>query len=308
MDPRPAKILIIDDIQDNLELLGELLTLDGFHVEIAMGGEMALKRVQEFRPDLILLDTLMPGMDGYEVCARLKAEENTKNIPVVFVSSKTDVDSKVKGFRVGGVDFINKPFQHAEILVRVNTQITMQRLRQHLEEQNAKLEHLANTDYLTNLYNRRRFFHAAEEEFVGAVSDRKPISVTLIDLDYFKQVNDTFGHLVGDQVLIHIANLIRTHCRVSDVAARYGGEEFIILHPAIDKHKAYLVAERIRKVVETKPFWHKGHEIGVTLSAGVVDTLVDQDFSRIDDLLGLADKALYRAKDAGRNQVVLIDG
>ena len=228
MTSPPACILIVDDTEDNLEILGDLLRFDGYIVESASNGESALKRVQESRPDLILLDILMPGMDGYEVCTQLKADENTNDIPVIFVSSMTDIDSKVKGFKVGGVDYINKPFQHAEILVRVNTHITLVRMRKYLEEQNAELERLANTDYLTNLYNRRRFFHVAEEEFNEVLQSGKVISVTLFDLDYFKKVNDTYGHLVGDRVLIHVAQLIRTHCRVSDIAARYGGEEFMI--------------------------------------------------------------------------------
>jgi diguanylate cyclase (GGDEF)-like protein len=307
LDTLPANILIVDDVEDNLEILGDLLTFEGYNVVTARSGASALKQIQESRPDLILLDILMPGMDGYEVCEKLKTDESTRDIPIVFVSSLTDIESKVKGFKVGGIDFINKPFQHAEILVRVNTHITMLRLRENLEKKNAELEHLANTDYLTKLYNRRRFFHAAEEEFENVIESGNPISITLIDLDYFKQVNDTYGHLVGDQVLIHIANLIRTHCRVSDVAARYGGEEFIILHPSIYMQNAYKVAERIRKLVESSPFLYEGKEIGVTLSAGVVDTNMCNPCSRIDDVLGLADKALYRAKDGGRNQVVIFE-
>ena len=308
LDSTTAKILIVDDVDDNLEILGDLLTFDGFNVQPARSGEAALKQVQEFSPDLILLDILMPGMDGFEVCTRLKADEKTKDIPIIFVSSMADVDSKVKGFKVGGVDYINKPFQHAEVLVRVNTHITMLRMRKHLEEQNAELDRLANTDYLTNLYNRRRFFHAAENEFAKSVQSGMPISITLIDLDHFKKVNDTHGHLVGDSVLIHIAQLIRLHCRESDLAARYGGEEFILLHPSTDRRNAFMVAERIRKWVEVTPFLHEQNEIHVTMSAGVVDIDVCRDCHRIDDVLGLADVALYRAKDAGRNQVVIFEG
>jgi diguanylate cyclase (GGDEF)-like protein len=307
MDSHPANILIVDDVEDNLEILGDLLTFDGYIVESARSGEAALKQVQVSRPDLILLDILMPGMDGYEVCTRLKADENTKDIPVVFVSSMTDIDSKLQGFKVGGVEYINKPYQHAEILVRVNTHITMLRLRRDLEERNAELERLANTDYLTNLYNRRRFFHAAEEEFKEVLRGGKTFSITLIDLDYFKRVNDTHGHLIGDRVLVHVAQLIRMYCRVSDTAARYGGEEFIVLHPSIDRKIAIQIAEKIRKEVEASPFFYENDEIGVTLSAGVVDTQSCRDCPRIDDVLALADKALYRAKGAGRNQVVVFE-
>ena len=298
-----ANILIVDDVDDNLEILGSLLTFDGYEVQTARNGEEALKRVQDSRPDLILMDVLMPGMSGFELCERLKSRDSTRDIPVIFVSSMSDIDSKVQGFKVGGVDYINKPYQHAEIVVRVNTHLTMLRLRQHLEKQNAELERLANTDYLTNLYNRRSFFHVAEVEYVEAIRNGNPISITLIDLDFFKQVNDTYGHLVGDQVLVHIAKLIRVYSRIRDVAARYGGEEFIILHPSIGRQEAFLIVDRIRKGVEQTPFLLDGNEIDVTLSAGVVDTHACTDCAQIDDVLKLADKALYRAKDAGRNQV-----
>lgn len=307
MNSKPAKLLIVDDLDDNLEILREMLSFNGYRVDTARSGEAALERVQQSHPDLILLDILMPGINGFEVCARLKADESTRDIPVIFVSSMIDIDSKIMGFKVGGVDYINKPFQHAEVLVRVNTHVTLRRLRKHLEEQNVELERLANTDYLTKLYNRRRFFHAAEQEFEHAISNGKPISITLIDLDYFKRVNDVHGHLVGDRVLIHVAQIIHSYCRVSDVAARYGGEEFVILHPSISRQNAYLVAERIRKQLEATPFLRESDEISITMSAGVVDTLACKDCLRIDDVLAKADIALYRAKDAGRNQVVIFE-
>lgn len=304
MEP-PANILIVDDFEDNLEILGDLLEFNGFHVQTARNGEAALVILQESHPDLILLDVLMPGIDGFEVCTRLKADENTKDIPVIFVSSMADADSKVMGFKVGGVDYINKPFQRAEILARVNTHVTILRLRRHLETQNAELKRLANTDYLTDLWNRRRFFHTAEAEFEKAIRGGDPISITLIDLDYFKRINDTHGHLVGDRVLIHTAQLIRSHCRENDLAARYGGEEFVILHPSVDSRTAFRVAERIRKVVETTPYPIDENGIRVTLSAGVVDTQHCKDCPRIDDMLAMADLALYQAKDLGRNRVIV---
>jgi len=308
LDVKPANILIVDDIEDNLEILGDLLSFNGYEVQTASSGESALKRVQESRPDLILMDILMSGINGYEVCTRLKAEESTRDIPVIFVSSMTDIDSKVTGFKVGGVDYINKPYQYAEVLVRINTHITLQCLRKGLEEQNAELERLANTDYLTDLYNRRCFFHTAEAEFENAARNGTPMSITLIDLDYFKRVNDMHGHLVGDRVLVHIAHLIRSVCRASDVIARYGGEEFVILHPGLDRQNAFRVVERIRRKLEATPYFHEAHAISLTLSAGVVDTQICKDFQRIDDVLATADVALYRAKDAGRNQVVIYDG
>lgn len=307
MDNSSAKILIVDDTEDNLEILKDILTINGYSVQTARRGDEALRRIRECSPDLILLDILMPGMDGFDVCRHLKADDDTRDIPVIFVSAMTDIESKVRGFKLGGVDYINKPFQLAEILARVNMQITMLRMRRYLERQNAELERLANTDPLTDLYNRRRFFQVAEENFSRAVLCGAPVAITLIDLDHFKLVNDTYGHLVGDQVLIHVARLIRVYCRRYDLAARYGGEEFVILHPTVDSQTAYWITESIRKAVGGTPFLHEMKGIGVTLSAGVVDTKSRTDFTRIDDLLALADVALYRAKEAGRNQVVIYE-
>lgn len=307
MDSSPANILVVDDVEDNLEIVGSLLTFDGYNVQTALSGAEALERVQANRPDLILLDILMPGMSGFEVCDRLKAEENTKDIPIVFFSSMADIESKVKGFKIGAVDYINKPFQHAEILVRVNTHVTIGRMRRRLEEQNTELQRLANTDYLTDLYNRRHFFGLADKEFTESIQNERPTSVTMIDLDHFKRVNDTYGHLIGSQVLIHIAHIIRDYCREEDMAARYGGEEFAIWHPNIEKQVAFQVVEGIRKKVEATPFVLNSDEISVTLSAGIVDTQGRHTCPRVDALLDLADKALYRAKDAGRNQVVVYD-
>jgi len=308
LESTPANILVVDDVEDNRIILGDLLTFDGHKVQTAEDGESALKLVHESHPDLILLDILMPGMSGYEVCEYLKADDETKDIPVIFVSSMADIESKVQGFKIGGVDYINKPFQHAEILVRVNTHVTLQKLRKDLEERNAELERLAATDYLTNLYNRRRFFHAAQNIFSDATQTGHPLSITLLDLDYFKHVNDTHGHLVGDQVLIHVAHLIRDYCRENDMAARYGGEEFAILHPSIDGGGAFEVVDGIRKRVEETPYVCEANEIDMTLSAGIVDTKTCPNCPRIDDVLGLADKALYQAKDGGRNRVVVFEG
>lgn len=304
MDTVPARIFIIDDVVDNLEILGDLLTFHGYQVETAQGGEQAFKRLQVFRPDLILLDVVMPGMDGFEVCEKLKAEESTSDIPIIFVSSMTDLGSKVKGFEVGAVDYVNKPFQKAEILMRVNTHLTIKRLYRHLEEQNLRLEHLANTDPMTELYNRRYFFRVAEGEFAKAIEAGFPTSVTLIDLDFFKRVNDTYGHLVGDRILIHVAHQIRACCRKQDVLARYGGEEFVLLHPNTGQKDAYELAETIRKTVQETPYDHDTESITVTLSAGVVEMQECEDCSRLDDLLSRADRALYRAKQTGRNRVV----
>ena len=307
MDPSPSKILVVDDVEDNLEILRDLLSFHGHRVETANGGKAALEMVQQSPPDLILLDILMPHMDGFEVCQHLKADEATDQIPVIFVSSMSDLESKVRGFKVGGVDYVNKPYQHAEILARVNTQITMLRLRKSLEEKNLELERLANTDTLTELYNRRRFFFAAEAAFSNAYRNNIPFSITMLDVDYFKRINDNYGHVFGDQVLSHVARLIQSQTRTNDLVARYGGEEFVILHPTLSKEDTYEIAEEIRSRVETTPYTGHNEEINVTLSAGVVDVQDCRECHRIDDVLKCADQALYQAKNRGRNQVVVFE-
>lgn len=307
LDSSTANVLIVDDVEDNLEILRDLLTFDGYEVQTAQDGEAALKQVREERPDLILLDILMPGLSGFEVCERLKADEDTRDIPIVFVSSMADLESKVKGFKAGGVDYINKPYQHAEILVRINTHITMVRLRKDLEQRNTELENQANTDYLTDLYNRRWFYQVVEKKYKNTVQGGEPISITLLDLDNFKRVNDNHGHLVGDQVLGHVAQQIRSCCRQVDMVARYGGEEFAIMHPNTTSQEAFEVVEEIRKCIEVTPYVHEDNEIEMTLSAGIVDSVICQDCPRVDDLLSLADTALYLAKDSGRNQVVIFE-
>ena len=300
-----ANILVVDDVADNLEILKDLLSFHGHHVLTAANGKDALQSAQDARPDLILLDIIMPGMDGYEVCTHLKANEATKDIPVIFVSSLADVQNAVKGFQVGGVDYVIKPFQSAEILARITTHLTTLRLRKQLEEQNIELEHLASTDSLTGLTNRRHFFKIAETEFDVAVRDGIPVSVSLFDIDHYKIVNDTYGHLVGDRVLEYLARLIFSQTRESDVTARYGGDEFVVLHPSTDRQDAYQIAENIRKKVDACPYLDNERNIHVTISGGIVDTQVIKNVTRFDEVLAKADQALYSAKRAGRNQVVV---
>lgn len=304
-DLSQATILLVDDAADNLDMLRDLLTFHNYAVLAASSGTDALRLAGESHPDLILLDIIMPGMDGYEVCARLKADDATSDIPVIFVSSLVDVQNTVKGFQVGGADYVVKPFQQAEILARINTHITNLRLREQLKRQNMELEHLASLDFLTGLKNRRHFFKIAEAEFRNAVQNGVPVSVTLFDIDHYKNVNDIYGHQAGDQVLASLAGLINVSVRQTDVAARYGGDEFVVLHPSLDVGGAYQIAEIIRRKVGDRIFVHDDRPIQVTISAGTVDTLHCGSACCFDDVLAEADRALYQAKGAGRNQVVV---
>jgi diguanylate cyclase (GGDEF)-like protein len=302
-----ASILIVDDVQDNLDVLNDLLTYHGYSVATALNGEEALAHVHKTPPDLILLDIIMPRMDGFDVCSRLKMDNATRAIPVIFVSSLADVQNTVKGFQMGGADYITKPYQQAEVLARINMHVNNLKLQKKLEEQNEKLEEMANTDFLTGVNNRRRFFNLAETRFNDALHGRATISVTIFDVDHYKNVNDTYGHLVGDQVLSDLARLIFAQTRDTDVTARYGGDEFVILHPYLDKQGAFQIAETIRKTVENSIFVSQGVDVHITISAGVEDTSNCQDGSRFDDMLSRADRALYLAKRSGRNRVIAFE-
>jgi diguanylate cyclase (GGDEF)-like protein len=317
MMEKKGSILVVDDTLDNLRLLNDILTRDGYLVRPVPNGKMALSSAQLDPPDLILLDIMMPGMDGFEVCQRLKADERTAEAPVIFLSALSDLTDKVKAFGVGGVDYIIKPFQTEEVLMRVHTHITIRHLQQSLEEKNAQLEleiterkraqeeleRLASTDPLTGLYNRRRFFMLADAEFRKAQRYNRPLSVLVFDVDFFKRVNDTFGHGVGDQALVHVAHLARVTARDADVVARLGGEEFAVLLPETGRLDGRRAAERLRQIIEKTPLQADGHEVKVTVSIGVADNNIDVAADHFDQILTWADRALYIAKDAGRNQV-----
>jgi diguanylate cyclase (GGDEF)-like protein len=311
-----ATVLVVDDTQMNLRIVSELLSRQGYAVQQAHDGEAALESVRNALPDLILLDIRMPGLDGYQVCERLKIEERTKDIPVIFISALDEVLDKVKAFSAGGVDYITKPFQVDEVLARVETHLALRRLRKELEEQNLRLEQeiserkkmevqlrlLAVSDPLTNIFNRRHFFALAEKEMARASRYDHPMSVVLMDIDHFKRVNDTHGHLVGDQVLVALTKMCAENMRTVDIFARYGGEEFSILLPETGKISAFEVAERLRLKIAANPFEVNGFDIPITVSLGVASTECEVGIS-LDELLDRADKALYRSKNEGRDRV-----
>jgi diguanylate cyclase (GGDEF)-like protein len=313
-----TNILVVDDTVANLRLLHDLLTEAGYAVRPVVDGTMALSAAQLKPPDLILLDVMMPGMDGYAVCEQLKANEATRDVPVIFISALNDVCDKVRAFQLGAVDFVNKPFQMEEVLARVETHITLRRLRQTLQEKNAqleeeiqvrketqeRLEHLARTDSLTNLYNRGYFFALTEKEFKKAQRYERPLAVILLDTDFFKCVNDTFGHSVGDQTLVYLAQFLQSHLREVDVVARYGGEEFIILLPETTATAALVVAERIRSQLAQKPILIADQQVPLTISLGIADNQVPKP-ANLDQMITWADKALYHIKNTSRNAVAI---
>ncbi len=318
-------ILIVDDNPTNLQLLFDFLDSAGFSVLVAETGEGALKQINYIRPDIILLDIMMPGINGFETCRRLKSQAETKDIPVIFMSAMAETESKVKGFEVGAIDYITKPFQYREILARVTTHLTIQELQNSLHQQNDQLQqeigerkrieeelfYRAFHDALTDLPNRTLFINYLERSIERHEEDDHYLfAVLFLDLDRFKLINDSLGHLIGDQLLITIARRLEENVRSNDVVARLGGDEFVILLDGIQNiHEAQSIANHIQHSLalpinlNTKD--RGEHQIFTTASIGI--TASTRNYKLPEDILRDADTAMYQAKDKGKARYELFE-
>ena len=294
-----ARILIVDDEKINVWILDEMLR-DRYDTSVALNGEQALKRALALRPDMILLDIQMSGMNGYQVCQQLKENEATSDIPVIFITAMDGEDDEQKGLELGAVDYITKPFRPAIVQARLHNHLEMKRQRD-------LLDRLSSLDGLTGIANRRRLESFIELEWRRAVRSGDWLAVVLMDIDHFKHYNDHYGHIAGDECLRLVARTVVAELtRRTDLAARYGGEEFICILPATDPEGAARVAERIRTAIQMLRIPHASsptHEF-VTLSLGVAAWQPRNDGTKPSDLVALADRRLYRAKEEGRNRVV----
>ncbi len=300
MVPLP-RILAIDDTPANLFTLGAVLGAQ-FDLQIANSGAMGIAQAQESLPDLILLDVRMPEMDGYEVCRRLKADPITRDIPVLFVTSQCSSAEETLGLEAGAEDFITKPFSPSVLRARVLTHLTIKR-------QADRLRSMAFIDGLTGVANRRRLDEALEREWRACRRTRSPLTLAMIDIDYFKRFNDTYGHLAGDVCLKEVATaLMGCMGRPHDLIARYGGEEFVCLLPATDLAGAKAKAEELRGVVQALGIRHAASDVApvVTVSIGVTSVLPTAELTT-ERLLAVADDRLYTAKRNGRNRACCID-
>ena len=296
MNYKKQTILIVDDSKLNLMYLSRLLT-DQYNVDIAANGAEALKIIfSQPPPDLILLDVVMPEMDGYEVCKIIKSEDSTKNIPVIFITGNEREDDEIYGFKIGAVDYITKPFSPVVVNARVNTHMELIRYRNYLES-------ISYLDCLTNISNRRRFNEHSELLWNIAKREKKVISLIMIDIDYFKAFNDIYGHQAGDACLFQVAQTFsKTVLRKTDLIARYGGEEFVCMLPNTNLDDAFLVAEKIREEIIKLGIPHKGSKVLdiVTISLGAASFIPDKDNS-LSMLIKNADDALYYSKKNGKN-------
>ncbi|MDL1963170.1 MAG: response regulator [Deltaproteobacteria bacterium] len=294
-----SRILIVDDERYNIKVLTDFLRED-HKIMAAKTGDQALKAAQGPNPpDLILLDIMMPGIDGYEVCKRLKADSRTMHIPVIFVTAMDASDDEAKGFELGAVDYITKPFKPVIVKARIRTHIQL-KLKTDL------LDRIALLDGLTEISNRRCFDVTLEKEIRRAARDGSFLSLVLMDIDFFKKYNDRYGHVAGDACLQRVAKALeRVLKRASDCAARYGGEEFAMILPGTDMESAIHIAEEVRRTVAALNIQHAGSDVAehVSLSLGVATVSADQKMSPLE-LIEAADASLYQAKENGRNRTI----
>lgn len=300
-NPEEFLVLVVDDVSQNLQVIADILEEVGYDTTFATSGEQALERIATAQPDLILLDLMMPGMDGFEVCNRLKSEVKLEEIPVIFLTASQEKHHLIEAFEQGAVDYITKPFNSPELLARVRIHLELKHTQDQLRRCLKELEKLAITDSLTQIGNRRHILGLAQQEFNRAFRYHRVFSLLIFDIDYFKQVNDTYGHSVGDQVLKTISKTVLYSLRKVDYFGRWGGEEFLVILPEIEGKRAIHVAERLRECIAQTVIHIKEQSLQVTVSVGVASyQLEDQT---IDGILQRADQALYHAKNQGRNQV-----
>lgn len=289
-------ILIVDDDIDFQDIIGMALKEKGYIISHAYNAEEAEYILTKNKVDLILLDLMLPDLDGFTACRSLQTIHPEKFIPIIMISAKADIQSKVRSLEEGAVDFLSKPFSIHELLARVKSMLRIKDLQDQLKT-------MAITDELTGLYNRRFFQEWLNLEFKRTLRYKTSLSCLMVDIDYFKNFNDTYGHSTGDFVLREVSRIIKNNTRGTDIAARFGGEEFVLLLPRTDKPLAMGLAERIRASVEAAQFSKDEISLNVTVSIGVTSS-VQNNLEDKQQLIEFADKALYDAKRHGRNRVM----
>ncbi|MDH5485630.1 MAG: diguanylate cyclase [Gammaproteobacteria bacterium] len=292
-----ARILIVEDSRVNVQILNEILK-DDYDLLFAENGKKGVEMASTELPDLILMDAEMPEMNGYEACARLKAEDATVNIPVIFITALNQAKDEERGLVVGAIDYITKPISPTIVKMRVKNHVQLKQYRDLLES-------LASRDGMTGLANRRHFDECFAKEWLRAKREKIPVSVILLDVDHFKLFNDHYGHGEGDDCLKQVAAAIAEAInRPADLVARYGGEEFVCLLPGTDLKGALFLGKKIQQAILKLKIPHADSPVlkHVTMSSGVSTVVPDEKFIAVN-LLKKADEQLYLAKEQGRNQV-----
>ncbi len=302
-------ILLVDDDAYVRRFFGQQLKQAGYRVDEVESGDRALEAIRSLRPDLVLLDILMPGLNGLAVCARMRVDAEVGDTPVLFLSSADDIPTKAAGFQLGAHDFLSKTIDPRELEIRVKAALAAKLQRDALKEaairlrsEALRLQQEAQVDPLTGLPNRRALMEGGDRAMYLARYMEQPVSLYMIDVDHFKKVNDTWGHAAGDRILKQVATRIRANLREGDLCARFGGEEFSAVLPGANLGDAVGVAERIRQCIEAHRFSAGKEKVRVTVSVGIA--AFPQDGATLEELLEVADQRLYAAKGSGRNRVM----
>jgi diguanylate cyclase (GGDEF)-like protein len=310
---QPPRVLIVDDDPDTRELLRRVCIDLNAVVEEATDVAGAIDQLRHTRPDLVLLDMVLPDTEGLELLSALRADPASGQVPVIVVSARHDTRSKVEALEAGAHDYLAKPFDLQEMLARIGAQLRIRRGWEELERRNLelrvaneRLEELASTDELTGLENARSFHERLREEFLRAERYETPLSLVMTDLDGFKEVNDEHGHGAGDRIIAQVAQRLRAQARATDIVSRYGGDEFAFLLPHTDVHEAEKFAWRLCTKVDTAPLrLPMGGVVPTSLSCGVAAWPASGGIGVARELFLTADRALYEAKRRGRGGVVV---
>lgn len=307
-------ILVVDDTLDNLRLIATILESQGYQVRKARSGRIALQGVERHLPDLILLDINMPDMNGYEVCEHLKASSKTAHIPIIFISAIDQIQDKVRAFEIGGADYITKPFQDREILIRVKNQLLIQQQQQKLARQSeillaktqkleqemrerlkaeAEVKRLAITDELTGLLNRRGFWLMATQQLKISQRTKTSFCLFFADVDGLKQINDNFGHPAGDQIIIDAAKVIRGTFREGDIIARFAGDEFVAFVPMCDQKKDFFIMKLNDKILAFNRANNRQYDLSI--SCGSIE-FSGEKIRSLEDCISQADRLMYEQK------------
>lgn len=300
-----ARILIIDDSPTLRSEVIKVLQSTGLFsnfIEASNPTEGFKILVERNNIDIILCDVVMPGMDGFKFLAMKMARPEFSDIPVIMLTSQGEIKDKIKGLEEGASDYLTKPFDPGELIARVKAHLRIKMLQDALKKTNEQLIELSIRDVLTGLYNRRHFMEILEKEFDRTQRYGSKLAFLMIDLDHFKKINDTYGHITGDKVLVEVAKVFLKGLRKNDVVGRYGGEEFAMILPGNDINGAKIVAERYRSSIENLKIEVGPTPLKLTVTIGC-SSAPHPDIKTINDLINIADDALYRGKKLGRNRV-----
>lgn len=302
----PRTLLIIDDSESTRTRLREVLAAKGLFERflLASSGTEGLRLMLDNPVDMVICDLMMPGIDGFKFLHLKQAQHPYREVPLIMLTGHDMVANTVRGLEAGASDCLTKPFHDEELVARVQVHLKLKQLQDELREKHAALEQISRTDPLTGVANRRHFMEVLEQELARARRYESCLSFVMVDLDHFKQINDGWGHQLGDQALASVASTLQAQTRIHDLVGRYGGEELVLLLPQTDAQDGYAVAERCRRAIEHLELPHDGQPVRVTASFGVA-THSSADVDRVDDLIRWADSALYESKRAGRNRVTV---